>query len=219
VKWLRQLKPPKPADAFRSGAYWTERYERGRTSGSGSYGRLAAYKADHVNALVTRLGVTSVLEFGSGDGNQAALFDFADYTGVDVSPLVVKACHERFADRPGWRFLTTEDVARAPLRADMTLSLDVVYHLVEDAVFDAYMQQLCASAERYVLIYASDHEAATANPHVRHRAYSDWMAASAPDFRRKQSWDHPFPMRPGSDPEVTSFAFFRLFERQDGIAR
>jgi hypothetical protein len=199
---------------FRSADYWRERYEKGRTSGPGSFGRLAAYKAEFVSALVAERGIGSVIEFGSGDGNQASLFDFPDYTGVDVVPQVIEAARRRFADRPGWSFVTLEEYARHPRRADLAMSLDVIYHLVEDATFTEYMTRLVAAADRFVLIYASDHDATTTARHVRHRAYSRWMAEFAPDFEAVATWENPYPQVEGADPTTTSFAFFRLYARR-----
>lgn len=198
-----------------SAEYWTRRYGDGRTSGAGSYGRLAEYKAEFINALVAEKGVTSVIEYGSGDGNQASKFDFANYTGVDVVPQVVEAARKRFADRPSWRFLTVAQEAGMDHRFDMSMSLDVIYHLVEDEVFDAYMSRLFATADRYVLIYATDHEEPdTGSAHVRHRRYTDWIAANAPRFGKLRAWDNPHGSAPGTDPKTTSFAFFQLFGRE-----
>ena len=100
--------PTAPAKAFSSAAYWQRRYAKGGNSGSGSYGRLARYKAGYINDLALREGISSVIEFGSGDGNQASLFTFEEYTGVDVSPDVVAACKERFLDHPNWTFLLAD---------------------------------------------------------------------------------------------------------------
>ena len=55
---------------FDSGAYWSARYRRGETSGSGSYGENAKYKADFLNGFVQENGINSVIEFGCGDGAQ-----------------------------------------------------------------------------------------------------------------------------------------------------
>jgi SAM-dependent methyltransferase len=200
--------------AFRSASYWAERYRAGGTSGAGSAGVLAAYKAAHVNGLVARLGLDSVIEFGSGDGNQAALFDFSGYTGVDVVPQVVEAARRRFVDRSGWRFLTAEDYAAAPVTADMVMSLDVIYHLVEDDVFEASMRTLVGAAGRYLLGYASDHDSEARARHVRHRSYSRWLETEAPEFQAVETWENPNAWTEGADPEATSFAFFRLYERR-----
>lgn len=201
---------------FRSADYWRRRYEAGRTSGPGSTGRLARYKAEFINALVAERGVDSVIEFGSGDGEQARLFDFPRYTGVDVAPQVVDLARRQFSDRPGWRFVTLDEYRSRPSRHDLAMSLDVVYHLVEDEVFARYMACLTGAAERYVLVYASDHDATPKKKpaHVRHRAYSRWMAEHAPQFEAVGTWDNPFPYTEGADPLTTTFAFFRLYARR-----
>ena len=41
-------------------------------------------------------------------------------------------------------------------KADLSLSLDVIYHLVEDDVFEYYMRTLFEASNGYVIIYASD---------------------------------------------------------------
>ena len=198
-----------------SGDYWTRRYASGKTSGAGSYGRFAEYKAEFINRFVAENHVGRVIEFGSGDGNQASLFDFPEFTGVDLVPQVVEAARKRFADRPGWEFMTVaEDAARGG-RADMAQSLDVIYHLVEDEVFEGYMRRLADAAGRFLLVYSSDHdEAETGNAHVRHRRYSDWLAANAPELKPARSWENPFARTPESDPKETTFAFFSLFQRE-----
>ena len=87
---------------FSSTDYWQRRYERGKTSGAGSYGRLAVYKANFINTMVEMEGLESVVELGSGDGNQAQLFDIPKYTGLDVSDLCVRRCNEVFRSRSNW---------------------------------------------------------------------------------------------------------------------
>lgn len=194
---------------FSSSAYWTNRYKQGRNSGAGSYGRLAEYKATYINDLVKTKNIGSVIEFGSGDGNQASMFAFPNYTGIDVSAQTVLACRARFADRPGWSFQDAD--AFVGQMHDLAMSLDVIYHLIEDDVFDRYMHRLFDSADRFALIYASDHDAETTAPHVRHRNYSDWIARNRPEWTLKDAPNQPYPFTLGSDPSQTSFASFKLF--------
>ncbi|HEU4546756.1 MAG TPA: hypothetical protein VFR88_10740, partial [Microlunatus sp.] len=79
-----------------SGRYWERRYAKGGTSGAGSYGQAAEWKAEVVNGWVRDHGVTSVLDLGCGDGNQLSLADYPRYLGLDRSPTAVRACIERF---------------------------------------------------------------------------------------------------------------------------
>ena len=46
-----------------SAAYWDARYRAGGNSGAGSYGRLAAFKAEVLNEFVRRRGIRSIVEF------------------------------------------------------------------------------------------------------------------------------------------------------------
>lgn len=199
---------------FCSHVYWRSRYEAGGNSGAGSYGRLAEYKAGFINDLVAQCKPRDVIEFGSGDGNQCSLLTIEKYTGVDISPSVVAACRTRFARHKGWRFLTEAEYQADPIQADLSMSLDVIYHLVEDEVFERYMATLFAASTEFVLIYSSDTEMPSEATHVRHRRYSDWVAAHAPAFALVQVFEHPFPNSPGSDPRTTSFARFKLFSRR-----
>ena len=197
---------------FQSGDYWRQRYEKGRTSGPGSYGRLSEYKAQIVNGIVEDRAIRSVIEFGCGDGNQSALFDIPRYVGVDISPLVIERARSTFADRPDWSFEVADKKVRTVGRHDMSMSLDVIYHLVEDDVFDSYMRDLVSASRRYLLIYASDHDETTADVHVRHRKYSDWLARKAPEFKLATNYEQPYPKGADTDPKTTSFAHFKLFK-------
>lgn len=46
--------------------YWEETYRSGETSGRGSYGVLAEFKAEVVNGLIQREGIHRVIEFDVG---------------------------------------------------------------------------------------------------------------------------------------------------------
>lgn len=198
-------------------AYWQARYAAGGDSGAGSYGRFAEFKARVLNALFEELELRTVIEFGCGDGNQLALLQVADYTGVDISAEAVARCRERFAGRSGRRFLTLQDFdAAAPApRAECTLSLDVVYHLVEDATFEAYMRRLFDAATRVVVVYSSNHDEAVQadGSHIRHRAFTRWVESNAPGWRllRHVPNEHPF----RGDYRTGSFADFFVFVRAD----
>ncbi len=205
------------AAAFESARYWQDRYLAGGTSGAGSYGRLAVYKAHVINELAYRRSLGSVVEFGSGDGNQASLFSLGRYTGVDVSDAMVLRCNNMFADRKGWVFQTLAAYDAAPVQAQLAMSLDVIYHLVEDDVFHRYMARLFAAATEAVLIYATDEDLLAPGVHVRHRAYSDWISQNAQGWSLQKTWKQPFPAKPGAKSKNNSAAFFRLFLKETTI--
>lgn len=208
----RRLSGRAPCRPFAgSDAYWRQRYDAGGNSGSGSYGRLALFKAEVLNEFVRAHQVKSVIEHGCGDGNQLSLVHYPSYIGVDISPAAISACRERFAGDPTRRFqLPTEP---APGRPELALSLDVIYHLIEDETFERYMRALFASAERWVIIYSSnyDSEPGSTPPHVRHRRFSAWIDANARDWALLRQIPNRYP---GPGDRETSFADFYIYERR-----
>jgi SAM-dependent methyltransferase len=203
-----RLATVRPALLFRgSGRYWEARYAAGGTSGSGSYGAQAEYKASFLNRFVADRAVQTVVELGCGDGNQLRLADYPRYLGLDVSRTAIERCTALFREDPSKSFAFYEPTLLEDpagfLRGELALSLDVVYHLVEDDVFDRYMRQLTAAAERYVIVYASDDDRRVAAPHVRHRRFGQWMEEHAPSFRLTETVPRPDP----------SYQDFFVFER------
>ncbi|MGC1583619.1 MAG: class I SAM-dependent methyltransferase [Candidatus Acidiferrales bacterium] len=176
-----------------SAAYWEQTYSRGGTSGPGSYGSLAHSKAEFLNELVRSRGVHSVIEFGCGDGNQLSLAQYPRYVGLDVSPTAIKLCMRKFADDPDKSFFLYDGSCFADhtglFKADMALSLDVVYHLVEEAVFETYMTHLFDAANRYVVVYATNGTICDDAPHVVHRHFSSWVENSCSQWQLKEVAD------------------------------
>src|SRR3984885_3123844 len=170
-----------------SADFWERRYARGGTSGEGSYGALAHGKAEFLNAFVRSNSVQSVIEFGCGDGNQLSLAKYPSYVGLDVSRSAIELCKRRFADDPTKSFFFYDSscfIDRAGLfKGDLTLSLDVVYHLIEDAVFEKYMTHLFSASNRYVIVYATNENIRADAPHVRHRHFSHWTDKNCPRWR------------------------------------
>lgn len=194
-----------------SATYWENRYRSGGNSGAGSYNRLAEFKAEVLNDFVAANAIKSVIEFGSGDGAQLELADYPSYVGVDVSPAALEATRANFRNDPTKQFIHTSEVKESD-RADAALSLDVIYHLVEDDVFDSYMRSLFNAANRYVIVYSSNVDEPGPSPHVRHREFTKWIKANRPDFRFLEKIPNRYPWT-DKDPGNTSFADFYIFER------
>jgi hypothetical protein len=194
-----------------SSTYWEKRYREGKTSGVGSYGRLAAFKAEVLNDFVAKQNVQSVIEFGCGDGAQLALAKYPSYVGVDVAQGSIKICEKRFAGDTSKRFYLTNKLPADLGRFDLALSLDVVYHLVEDNIFEAYMHSLFEHAAQFVVIYSSNKEEPSGVPHVRHRLFAKWIEKKAPQWRQCGFIRNRYPEDP-ERPDHSSFADFYIFE-------
>ncbi|QIB75151.1 class I SAM-dependent methyltransferase [Halogeometricum borinquense] len=162
-------------DYFDAHDYWERRYARGRTSGPGSRGDHARFKATVINDFLDEHDVESVVEFGCGDGRQVELGEYESYVGYDVSESAVERCRERFADDPTKRFETYDPLSDTPnVNADVALSLEVLFHLVDDDVYEASIRHLFDSADRFVLILSSNRDDPVSGAlHVRHRKFTD----------------------------------------------
>lgn len=174
-------------DFSSSVSYWERHYSHGGTSGDGSYGPLGIAKAGFMNEFVRSNNLTSVIEFGCGDGHQLSLADYPSYIGLDVSRAAVELCKLSFANDRTKSFFLYDGACFADnaglFRADLAISLDVIFHLVEDSVFDTYMMHLFAAGGRYVIIYSTDREIHGTAPHVRHRRFSSWVESKRPEWQ------------------------------------
>ena len=205
IKYVAPLSFPGSAD------YWRQRYKAGGTSGAGSYHKLAKFKAEVLNVFVKEHGIRTIIEYGCGDGNQLSLSEYPSYIGFDVSPEAIAQCQNIFSDDETKTFKPVD--AYANETAELTLSLDVIYHLIEDHVFFAYMSRLFDSSTRFVIIYSSDTEkqARLQAPHVKHRKFSQWIEQHKPQWMLMQHIPNRYPYT--GDELVSSFADFYIYKK------
>jgi hypothetical protein len=193
---------------FRSSSeYWENRYKLSGNSGAGSYNILAEFKAEVINEFVKKNDVETVIEFGSGDGNQLKYFNFKSYIGFDVSKTAITKCREMYAGDSTKQFEMLSSYNNE--KADLVLSLDVIYHLIEDITYFDYMKMLFSSSNKYVIIYSTnddDHENNNLSAHVKHRKFTTWVEENAPDFKLIEMIPNKYPFNGNN--EVSSYADF-----------
>lgn len=209
---IKKVAPTKTRRDFHgSTPYWEERYRAGGNSGTGSTGRLAEFKAEILNELVAKGSIASLIEFGCGDGRQLLLARYPKYIGVDVSQTVIENCKTLFSDNPDFTFLTTGQYQGET--ADLALSLDVIFHLIEDEVFNTYMNTLFNAGTRYVVIYSSNFEAESAPnaPHFRSREFTVWVTAHRPEWQLIRHIPNRYPF--DGDGQETSVSDFFIFAK------
>ena len=134
-----------------------------------------------MNNFVAEHQIDSVIELGCGDGFQLKLARYPAYLGVDVSPKAVEFCRAIFTGDTSKTFLPS-DVLMPGVTGDVSLSLDVIYHVVEDSVYEAYMKQLFECARRFVIVYSSNIDRQTPDVHVRHRQFTGWIERNKPEW-------------------------------------
>ena len=173
-----------------SAIYWENRYRKNGNSGNGSYGKNADYKAAFLNQFVAENNICTITEFGCGDGNQLKHFRFPSYVGLDVAATAIQKCKEIFENDLAKRFYLYnpgKGPATIPdLYSELSLSLDVIYHLIEDDIFNSYMHDLFSASSRYVIIYSWDVEEGK-KYHVRNRNFSKWINENINGFKLKET--------------------------------
>jgi hypothetical protein len=191
--------------------YWKRRYRSGGISGAGSTNELAQFKAEVVNSFIKEFYVSTVIEYGCGDGNQLRLAEYPSYLGFEISPDAISICKKLFHDDKAKSFKLMNEYGGEI--AQLTISLDVIYHLIEEEVFTAYMERLFGSSERFVIIYSSNTDSNLKNQahHVKNRKFSGWVEITHPEWKLIRHIPSRFPFK--ADINKESWSEFYIYEK------
>ena len=195
--------------------YWEDRYRTGGTSGTGSYNLLAEFKAEVVNQFITEHDINTVIEMGCGDGNQLKYFKIRSYIGFDISPTIIRHCNRLYGKDKSKQFRLMQQWEPSEI-AECSLSLDVIYHLIEDSVFNDYMRKLFYSSRKYVIIYSTNsdvHENNGVADHVKHRKFTDWVKSRMPEFKLIKVLPNKYPFN--GDSLASTYADFYFYAKTD----
>ena len=193
--------------------YWEKRYEKGGNSGVGSYNNLAIFKASILNNFVNKNRISTVIEWGSGDCNQLSLSNYKNYIGYDVSKTAIDICKNKFKNDSTKTFHYLNEHFINNKKADLSLSLDVIYHLIEDNVYNLYMQNLFNSSNKYICIYSSNADIGWAK-HLKHRKFTDWIDKyMSKEWKIKEYIPNKYPFDPKKS-NNTSFSDFYCYEKK-----
>lgn len=189
--------------------YWKERYQKGGNSGEGSYNKFAIFKSDTINEFISKNSISSAIEHGCGDGNQLGLLRIPFYTGIDISHEAIELCKEKYKNDSSKSFFTLDENPNR--NAEMGISLDVIYHLVEEGTYHNYLNSLFDSSSRYVVIYSSntDIQDRYQGKHVHHRKFTDWVEKNRPEWTLIGIKKNIYPY--SGDDTKGSFADFYFF--------
>lgn len=181
--------------------FWENRYKSNENSGSGSYGVLCEYKAKFINKFIIDNNCKNVIEFGSGDGNQMSHFNVQQYTGIDISDYIINICKQKYSHLKNKQFLTYDEYYKKLSKYDLALSLDVIYHLVDDDVYEKYMNDLFNSSNKFIIIYSSDMKTNYNGSHVYTRKFTDYICFKFPQAKLLYRVPNPYS-------EISSADFF-----------
>jgi len=172
---------------FDSKDYWKNHYANERDSGSGSYGESAEWKASQLNDFVKARGIKSMVELGCGDGNQLRYIEVEKYTGIDPSIDAIKKCLSIHGSDKTKSFFTFDPDGFAnnqALEADVSVSMEVILHLIEDSRYEKYMTDLFSLSSRFVAIFntASDVNPKGMQIHNRFRDHRNFVSENLPQW-------------------------------------
>jgi cyclopropane fatty-acyl-phospholipid synthase-like methyltransferase len=167
--------------SFNSKIYWEDRYSKNGNSGLGSHDILQTkFKSDYINNLIINNNLKTVVELGSGDGNQLKMFKGYDsYTGYDVSKTIIEKCQLEFANDISKKF--TNNIQDIKEKYDLALSLDVIYHLVEENVYYEYLEKLFSCSD-IICIYTTNINDNDWSGHMVLRSLDDYVDKHQKDF-------------------------------------
>lgn len=202
---------------FQSSSYWKLRYKKWWNSGAGSYGRLAKYKGEILNNFFRENNIQSAIEFGCWDGNNLKYYSIPRYVWLDISEHALSLCQEKFYNDQGKSFFLYHPYTHCDrhgiFSAQCGLSLDVVYHLIEDHIFEKYMIDLFSASQKFVIIYSSN---TNINPnlqaqHVKHRNFTEWISKNLTNWLFLEKYKSIYTFQ--HDELEESFSDFYVFER------
>jgi SAM-dependent methyltransferase len=199
--------------------YWENRYRLKLSSGSGSYGQLAEFKAEVINNFLAEQKISSIIEFGCGDGNQLSLAQYPKYIGLDVSKTAIKLCIGRFANDFTKSFFIYDPKCFVDMggifQCDLALSLDVIFHLVEDSIFQSYLKHLFSSAKRFVVIYSNDFDEPQTDAHIKSRCFTKWINENIPHWTLIRTIQNRYPFN--EQTREGSWSEFFIYGRKDQL--
>jgi len=197
--------------------YWEERYLSGGNSGVGSYGKLADFKAEVINEFIKNNKIATVLEFGCGDGNQLSLLNTENYIGLDVSKTVVEKCTKLFNNDKNKSFFIYEPFCFLDknhiFSCDLTISLDVLFHLIEQEIFEKYLTDLFSSSKKYVIIYSINYNSSQVG-FVKHRNFTNWVETNIKNFKLIKKIPNKYPYDKKNS-KKTSHSDFYIYAKDE----
>jgi cyclopropane fatty-acyl-phospholipid synthase-like methyltransferase len=165
-----------------SSSYWENRYQKNGNSGSGSYNESANFKAKVINDFIKNYNIEYVEEFGCGDGNQLTYAMYPNYIGYDVSDNILIKTKSKFQNDTTKQFFNLKEYSKLNSNFELALSLDVIYHLVEDYVFESHMK-LLFSGFKYVVIFSTNYDDKFyIGGHVKNRKFTNWIDSNINNY-------------------------------------
>jgi hypothetical protein len=188
-------------------SYWDNRYKNNYDTGIQSQGILLEKQIQFTNDLIDKHHLTSVIEWGCGDGHMLLQLHLKKYIGLDISSWSIKRCKEQFKEDSSKEFFLVNDY-HLDSNHDLALSLGNVISSIPDRNdFIQYMQNLFNSSQQFVCIFSPDEESEQYG-HIKAWKFSDYVSEHLPQWELIDKKETGYPYKPG-DPLKASFFIYR----------
>lgn len=84
------------------------------------------------------------------------------------------------------------------MKSNLTLSLDVLYHILEEDLFIDYIKNLFNYSNNFVLIYSSNVKGIKLN-HIYTRKFTDYISNLFPNWQLIEKIDQKYPKKSSAD--------------------
>lgn len=126
---------------------------------------------------------------------------------MDVSSRAIEICKNHYHDDGSKQFAEIDPLQELSLdkKYDCALSIDVLYHLVEQDVYEMHLRNVFASAEKYVIIYAWDTEEQgdmNISVHLKPRKFTHYIS------EKFKNWDLIGKVKQIYDDSSSDFFFY-----------
>lgn len=138
---------------------WEHLYKNGGNSGRGACNHYGIYKAEIINNFIRQHNLKNIIDFGCGDGNQTSLINIDNYTGIDISDYIIDKTKNKYINDISKQFFTYKELYNITPKPiyDLSISLCVLYHLIDDNIYYNYLNDLYTFSNKYIIIYATDY--------------------------------------------------------------
>ena len=184
---------------------WESRYNNGGNSGNGTYNELYIFKRDIINDIINKYNIKNIIDFGCGDGNQIKEFNINKYVGIDIALSAINICKMKYKDDNTKSFFTYNEINNIKSQSDLTISLDVLYHILEEDLFIDYLKKIFNFSSKYILIYSSNYDDHTEG-HMHTRKFTNYVEKLFPNWVLNIKIKQIYPKKSSAD--------FYLYEKK-----
>jgi len=177
---------------------WNNRYQNGGNSGAGSYNELYIFKRDIINDIINKNSIKSIIDFGCGDGNQIKEINTKNYIGIDIAETSIDICKMKYSNDSTKKFYTYNEIDNMNLQSDLTMSLDVLYHILEEERYVTYLKNLFSCSSKYALIYSNNYNGHM-DGHMYPKKFTDDIESMFPSWQLIEKINQKCPNISSSD--------------------